>query len=227
MSGPARDRNQEQERERLHEALAAAAEDARPRPDCPEADEIWRAARGDLDARRTREIVDHAALCPVCTEAWDLAQDLGATQAARQDPSPKEADRGLRGPWLAAAAVLLLAVVLPFLLREPDRPRGGSGELTTSIPADALFPRENCRLTWTGPEETETYGLEVSWVTAEASGEILEVQEIPALPEGEGRYRVAPELLRSVPAGARLLWRVTARREGDVLASTTFTSRLD
>lgn len=236
----------------LHRALAARAATARPSEDCPAPDTLWRAVAGELRAEQARDLVDHTARCPVCAEAWRLAVELqrdlereapGATAAGKaagpeadvvtlrpaQGEDPEE--EGFWRPWLQTAALIALlagaAVLLPKGLLE-DRPflapsveRGAEAGLRALVPQDRPLAREGLVLRWSEPEPGLAYDVDLLWPTEGGTAEVLSVRglEEPALP-------LPPRRLEALPTGSVLLWEVTARRDGEEVARSTFTLRL-
>lgn len=215
----------------LRAAMAAAGEDARPLPDCPPPDSLWRAVGGELGPEAAREIVDHVSVCPVCAEAWDLAVDLGrdlGDEAREPEVTERRIGAPLRraGAWWIAA-LLALALAGPFLLRSgEDTLRGEAGSLRSRLAADEVLPRDHCLLRWAGPEAAVRYELELSWATSESFGTLPGAREIVAGETG-GEYLVPASDLREVPPGARLLWRIRALGDDGPLAEKTFTATLE
>lgn len=219
------------EPEALRTAMAAAGEDARPRPDCPPADSLWRAARAELDPETAQGVVGHVSVCAVCAEAWDLALDLGHDLGGEEQESsagapPRSTGPRRAGAWLIAA-LLAVAVAVPLLLRSgEDTLRGGGGTIRSPLAPDVVLPRDDCRLSWAGPEGVESYVLELSWFTEDLSGPLPGATEMPA--EGDqGEYLVPASDLREVPSRARLLCWVRALRDGEVIAETSFTVKIE
>lgn len=70
--------------------LAAVADEAQPSAECPPADRIWEAVDGTLSQAEIREVLDHAALCQVCADAWCIAADLQEIplRPAKVEPDP-------------------------------------------------------------------------------------------------------------------------------------------
>lgn len=228
MSAPA------SEREQLRQALDAAFEHAPARRDCPDPDRIWSAARGEAAPSGIREVVEHVATCAQCAEAWDLACELAAEASTREAPVSKASSPGALPPvarwprrampWLAAAAVLALIVALPILQLGPERTRGGGEGIESMLAAGAALSRDAVELRWSGPARAERYELRVSWSTERDSG-LVAAAELPAA-EGEMGFRIVPEDLAGVPAGALLQWQVTALGGGERLAERTFVTAL-
>ena len=134
-----------------------------------------------------------------------------------------------RGRWLplAAAAALVIGVVGLGIYFVPDRPRSGptyradEGDwIRPAFPSDQLLPRGLCTLRWTlGPEGT-TYDVVVTTQDLDplARGWRLETPE----------FTVSAELLRDLPAAARIHWRVTAYLlDGRRVTSNTFTTLIE
>ena len=67
--------------QRLGDALRSAGIDARPRPDCPPAEQIWAALHLEMPAAERERIIDHTIECPSCAEAWRLAMAIEGKDA--------------------------------------------------------------------------------------------------------------------------------------------------
>ncbi|MCG8454711.1 MAG: hypothetical protein MI919_00410 [Holophagales bacterium] len=215
------------EPEALRQALGEIAEHARPRPDCPPPGEIWAAVRGDLARRDAERVVDHLAGCLACAEAWDLTRDL----ASEVGSDGESTVAGRSWPiWLGAAAVLLLVLAVPRFERQPafDSPpptqRGGSDGIVLTPPSETVL-RTECLLTWRGPEQAQTYALELSWAFEDDFAELPRV-EIPATGI-EMSYLVPAEILAEVPTGARLIASLQALRGEEVLDEKQLTVLLE
>ena len=61
---------------RLREALDSLADEAVPGDICPDAGQLWDAARGELPHHEAQEVVDHLSACRACSRVWQLAVDL-------------------------------------------------------------------------------------------------------------------------------------------------------
>ncbi|MEM7481240.1 MAG: hypothetical protein AAF481_08710 [Acidobacteriota bacterium] len=232
----------------LRAMLFEAEPDAPSLSDCPDADSIRRAAALELPRDEMRGIVDHASQCPACTRAWGLALNLGARSKAEgmslqsEDkaaavsmpvgPGDLAAEPETSFPSLSLVAAALSFVVVAMLLiptfTKPDRVRGPS-ELTSTLGADSVLTSDEAVLRWQGMDKAERFNLQVSWTTAEASGLVKEVTDVPAAKSGETTYRLTEDDLREVPSGARILWRVAAKSGGGLdeklLGEKTFTAR--
>lgn len=208
----------------LEEALVALAADARPGEDCPPAEEIWEAVRGEGTASQRRQVVDHTATCPTCAEAWRLAMELMPhAEAGAAGGSSRPVRHSDWWPAAMAAALLLAAGAAFLLLRgAPPEPvlRGGD-EVIQALTGEGPVARAGgVRLRWTAGPEGTLYDVVVT-------GEDLEVvTTAEGLTEAE---LLLPEAaLAGLPSGARLLWRVEAQLpDGSRRASPTFTTRLE
>lgn len=209
--------------ERWAAALAARGETASPREDCPDPDKIWAASRGEAGGALSRALLDHAATCDACAEAWRLAHEVGASLPASAAPAGA---RPLRLGWAAAAvaAVAVAAVLLPPLLRRDEGPpvfrREAGLAIRSLVPEATPFARDAILLRWTpGPEGT-LYDLSV------ASDRLEPLYEAKGLVEAA--HAVPPSAVVEVPSGGRILWRVQARApDGERGASPTFFARIE
>lgn len=220
----------------LREAFAARTGRPPAGPEgCPEPGRIYDAVRGELPPGEMREVVEHLALCPECAEAWRLAvaiaeeaAEAGAGEAAfRPAPSRSWYLQPLRAAAAVALAVVAVGVVWTVLRAPEEEPvyrAAGEPEIRSLVPADGALPREAAVLRWTPVPEEEpdgtTYDLLVS------TAELVSVAEADGLEEA--RYRVPPEALEDLPAGASLLWRVEAHlADGRTVRSPTFTTPVE
>lgn len=190
---------------------------------CPTAEELWASARGALDPARNEALILHLARCPACAEGWRLARTV-------QDERPIGAAGGTSGRWrlptlLVAAAALIGIVGLALYLGRPPIERRAvyrdleAARLVSEIAEDAVLPRDACVLRWSGGPEGTTYDVRV------ATGDLEPIVEVWRLERNE--LRVDPSLLRDLPDGAVLLWRVTAHPpSGAPFSSETFWTRL-
>ena len=213
--------------EALRRAFQARSPEDVPRSDCPDPDALWAAARGEASKEELATILDHLAICPLCTEAWRLAGELDAEETPA-DAAPvafphREVRHPSRSGWgsaWAAAALVVLAAGLTFLspvFRTQPVYRAGDG-----AGIDALSPatqaRDHITLSWTAVEGAR-YDLLVLTddlrPVYETSGLEEPVVELPA------------EALDSLGGSVQLLYRVTAETpDGERRTSETFSIRL-
>lgn len=196
----------------LRRAFTAAHPNELPRADCPPAGRIWEGVRGDLDPTGFRELIRHLARCPVCTEAWQLAQALeqGEEGLDEEVPARRPAtpwQRRLQVAGAAAAVVAFLAIGLD-LERPGDRPTTRSGSPRGPLRAPespgiellsaGVLPRDDFLLRWRGPEGAEYYDL---WVTPVNDPTIQLVRE-QGLAASE--YSIPATSLAQLPPGTVL-----------------------
>lgn len=202
------------------DALAAAAETAVPRDDCPEPERIWAAVQGELPPDELRETVDHTTTCAVCAEAWQLAGELQHEEA---DTTSGYDDGAFWGNWMRVAAMVVLLAGAAFVFRDssPTIERSGDPAAITTLTPDTQ-PRESLVLRWTplpadgGPRVT--YDVAVSWETVQASTEIFRQEGLT-----QPGLALPPTALDPLPVGEQtLMWTVTARRDDEVLARKSF-----
>jgi len=205
---------------RLRRAWAALAERALPSAACPEPETLWSAVRGELTPGEVYVLVGHTAGCPACAEAWRLARDLGPAAPARADfawPVRSPLGRGAWGAVAAGVAALALAGAV-FLGRSPDVPQYRATQETairSLVPEERPLPRAAFVLRWTPGPATSRYTVHVA---TEALTPLARAGGLTA-----AEYAVSEEALRTVPAGARVLWRVeTVLPDGSRAASPTF-----
>ncbi|MGH9389750.1 MAG: hypothetical protein ACRD1Z_09055, partial [Vicinamibacteria bacterium] len=88
-------------------------------------------------------------------------------------------------------------------------------DIRSLVSADEALPRERFFLRWSGGPEGAKYAVRVVTEGAE------EIAAVEGLTEAE--YRVAPEALRGLESGTKLLWRVQAiLPDGRRIRSPTF-----
>ena len=116
--------------ERLTERFIQPPQGARSRQDCPEAERISLAARGEATFEEVQALLDHAAECAACTVAWRLAREsaLAQGEAVKARRTTQWNRPVLR---YAAAAVIVVAVAGVALREWSRRPVDESGFRTT------------------------------------------------------------------------------------------------
>jgi hypothetical protein len=202
--------------ERLRAAWRSAAEGARPRDDCPSAERLWAALRKELPAETRREVIEHLAGCPACSEAWRLAVEM------LPEPVPEaSAARSWLPDWvmaprlvpLAAAAALVAAAGVGLLLtrgpgtrEEPGYREDRTPRIVSRVAEDEPLSRSDFRLRWSpGPEGTR-YDVRLTTESLEP------VAAASGLADPE--WLVPESALAPVAPGARLLWQVELRLPG-------------
>lgn len=207
--------------ERLRAAFAANADGP---PSCSEpwsAERILSAVRGELTPHETRELVELTSSHPEIAEAWRLARKVDAIIESESVIVPIQRTR--RRLWttgLAAAAVVVIGIAAGQLWRPPPQhsPTYRSNDestITSALQENVPLPRGAFQLHWSGGPEGSTYDLVVS------------TTDLRILDRGEGlksmSYLVPEDVLRGLPSGATLLWRVEATTpEQKHLSSPTF-----
>lgn len=190
---------------------------------CPSADTIFDSAAGRLVREQNEQVLCHLVRCPSCSTAWRLARELNP--AFQETPETKRHRKPWPG-WLAAAAVLLIAAGLgigyfaPWRLSPPSFRAQPDEWLHSALPAGACVSRRDCVLRWTAGPPGTRYDISLS------------TEDLDSLGGAAGltspQFRVDPANLKNLPAGARILWRVTAHiPDGRVISSRTFTTRLE
>ena len=200
---------------------------ARPadRESCPEPERIWQAVGNELDRRQVAAMVDHTLVCGDCSLAWQLAVELGrpnAESAARSEAPARSPRSPFWNPLLAVAAVVLLAVAVPWGLRQETgeqvfRAAGSEEVLATS--SERPLSRDDCLLRWSSPWPDATYSVRVmdagfDEILAEESG----------LTKSE--FLVPSERLANQPPGATIVWSVEATHPDGRTLSQSFDSTL-
>lgn len=209
----------------LRRAFALMSEAARRRPDCPPEDRLWEAAHGQRSPEETRELADHVASCGACVEAWRLARELA-------QPRPTGARSGAHRHWraaswgLAAAAALIVlagAALWRMQVPQPAAPvmrAGADVALRSLVPESQPLPRARFLLKWSSAGDGASYDLYV------VTEDLQNVASTRGLRTNE--FLVPEKSLSALPAGAIIVWRVSARLpDGRGVASPSFIQRLE
>ena len=211
--------------ERLRRAFQAMAATSSGECTPDDLDRIWRAVSGELPAAERRQLVDRLARDPAYAEAWRVAQELWrASEAAPREDAEQRSARWSPA-WLAAAAVLVLAVsaalVMRFTSPAGDQLRDANDYVIESlVRADTTLPREAFTLRWTAGPAGARYHVRV---TTEDLRLLTTVTELTA-----AELLVPAETFATVPPGTRVLWQVDAALpEGQTVSSETFVARVD
>jgi len=226
---PAPDRDSRRWRDaftRAHRTHAAG-------PDCPAVERFWTVATGEASTWEVRELLDHAAGCEACAEAWALALSMAreAGLASRPfaivAPGPVWRSWYVWAPTLAAAALLALGLWIDYRHILGDRGaapawRGPTpaADIRSFVPEDRPLAREGFVLRWSGGGAGARFNVRV------LSADLALVARADGLDAPE--YRVAPAALARLPAGSRLLWQVEAvGTDGKRRTSPTFFARVE
>lgn len=222
--------------EDMRKAFASAAGPPPAPEECPDPERTWAAVHGELPPGEVREIVDHTARCAACAEDWRLAAEMvregPAALPAFEDVEPPERQEVMPPPprsgrlaplfALAAAACLVLAVLIPWRSHEARPPviRESPATELRSLAPDRL-PRERFVLRWSDAGAGAAYDVEIS---REAGFQTV----VTKRSLDENRLTVPADALAGLPAGTRLIWRVTARlRDGRTQSETSFVTLSD
>ncbi len=206
--------------DRLRRAFASGDPPAEAPGPSPSPEEVWRAAAGELDPARTRELAERLVDDPQLAREWRIALDLVREErgAAAGDTVPFRTR--WRRPLLAAAASALIALGTAAMwhLARPRAPvyRAADRPGIEAVAGDReALPRDVFVLRWSPIEGATAYRVTVS----DARLELVHEQDgIRAT-----SLHVPPEDLESVAAGERVLWQVTAvTDDGTTVTSPTF-----
>jgi hypothetical protein len=211
--------------ETLREAFRSLGDRSRDEPSSTDLDRVWRAVSGELPAAERRELVDRMASDPALAESWRVAHELHREASER---TPVVTTRGVRlwtRSWVAAAAVLLLAVAVGITVRL-WQPAGGrtfrdSGQYAVGslVPSDSLLPRDAFQLRWTPGPEGSRYQVRV---TTEDLRVLTNVSDLTT-PE----LLVGNDVLSGVAPGSRVFWQVDVMLpQGNTIQSQTFVVRV-
>lgn len=197
---------------------------------CPNKEELWESAAGELDPVENETIILHLAHCSECSLIWQLAREMLPPDRV---PSPSVIPMSGRSHWRtwrkvlipAIAATMLIGVGLSaawFVRKGASTPpvfrqQQDDDRILTSPRTQAL-PRTACRLEWSAGPDGTRYDLV-------ATDERLEVlSAVVGLAQAEC---VLPPNI--IPISTRkVFWRVTAHLpDGRTLTSETFTTRIE
>lgn len=178
-------------------------------------------------------MLDHAAHCEACAEAWVLALSMAREAGIPVPAFPAGAQAPVWRSWfvwaptLAAAALLALGLWVDY--RHLLTGRGAApawrgpapaADIRSLVPEDRSLPRDEVVLRWSGGEPGTRYNVRV------LSEDLVLVARADGLDAPE--YRVAPAALSRLPAGSRLLWQVEAvGKNGRRRTSLTFFARVE
>ncbi len=190
--------------EELKRVLDTRVRSETPTPDCPQDDVIAALAEGSLAPDARAAVLPHVATCARCREAVaSLARALADPAIAREFPGAGGGRRWFRIAMpLAAAAVLLLLVSLPWVDRSPMH-RGPPlpPPATTPIPRSPLGTVAAVQdLRWSPVAGADRYRVTVF----DATGAVVYSAE------ASDTAVAFPDATTLVP-GASYLWKVDAR----------------
>lgn len=216
------------ELDRLRLVLRAADERGRPTDACPPAETLWAAVTGQSDSASVRSVVLHVAACGACSEAWRLAKEISEDAGeSRAVPSagPAGRPRWVRPVLGVAAAVLALGAFLAIRDAGVVRPEAAYRDpapeesIHATIPDGVSMPRTAFVLRWKPAPDGTRYDVEV------AGDDLSPVAHANDLTQAE--YTVPAAALAGLPAGRRLVWRVSATLpDGRRVKSAAFVATL-
>jgi hypothetical protein len=210
------------EGERLREAFRAVI--GEPTAACPLPGTIYDAACGALDPKESLRLVDHSVTCTSCAQAFRLAREVMAqVEPAATAPTPEFlAPRKLRAQpkarWAFAGAGLLAAagVLVAVVAREASAPIYRTDSVAITAPMNpGPLSRETFLLRWSPLAKGTRYSVNV------ATPDLTVLFTRGGLTEAS--VLVPASALAKVPAGAQVVWRVTALlADGRRVESTAF-----
>jgi hypothetical protein len=209
---------------RLRRAFTAPAGLAPDPADCPPADRIWLAVRGELPPAEMRALVEHMAVCSACAEDWRIAVAFEKESRAVPDHAyqPARSIVARIRPWLTAAAAALVLTVAGIELHQPQKPaiyRGVNQTVESPLAADEALPRERFVLDWNPVPGAATYDLVVS---TKGLRTLANPQGLTAT-----QYQVPASALAGLPSGTEISWRVTPiSQDGGTLQASTFRNKI-
>lgn len=218
--------------ERLRRALARAGSGPDGEPVDPEA--LWRAVRGQAPPAEVAALAERMAHDTALAEDWRIAAAFAS--AAREDEAQHDAPASPPGAAVEAAndgsgarwgsvVVALVAAAVLLVVAWPrgrvELPEGDAGAMRgavggiTALRGEGPLARDRATLEWSAVPGALRYELYVSTPALEP---VLTERALP------GPSMVLPAaILRPLPAGAELLWRVEAVLDDEQrVASPTF-----
>jgi len=209
-----------EEYQRLSHAFAARGQ-SHGRNECPDPEQLFEAASGNLTRDQRVELLDHIAQCADCTEAWRIAMELGARPAELAAESSAPISPGRMPGWRSAiaASVVLAAGVFGYLALpvrdEIPRYRDAPEPLAPTSLVTGSLPRDRFILRWSPGPRGSSYSVRLS--TADLAP-LLEQQNLES-PE----LSVPASALAQVKSGDQLLWQVEVRLpNGQQIPSETY-----
>jgi hypothetical protein len=220
---------------RLREALDALADEAAPGNNCPEADRLWDASRGELPSHEAEAVVDHVAACRACARAWQLAVDLGNELPARATAAidaaaapPYWTVARLAPAFVGAIAVMITGTIAFQLLR--GAPTAPSPEPTADAPT-RQFIEPDSAVDIIGPDGVVAEApTEFEWVTVDGA----DIYQVRIYAEDGTLVWTSDDLAGTsvawpdtVTLGATpYYWGVTALADGEIVAESGLPSDL-
>jgi hypothetical protein len=200
---------------RLRAALAAGRG---PEPAEADAERIFAALHGEMDAKDRQAVVDEMLKSADGVDVWQLAKELAPPGVQRSAMPPSASV----WTWLPLAATLAITIGAGWLVFKPSGPesapayRSADGPtIASALPAGARLARGNPVLRWT-PVEGARYRVRVLSAALEPLDEAADLTS--------AEYRVRAGVLDLLPSGTTLLWQVEARAPGRAtVVSPTFT----
>jgi hypothetical protein len=193
------------EHARLARAFAARTQTRAP-AECPDPEQLFEAASGNLARDQRSKLVEHVSRCAECTEAWRIAMELGVRptgSASAADALGRDGMPLVRRTALAASVVLALGVGSYVALSVRDdapRYRDAADPQTPASLVTGALPRDRFVLRWSPGPPGSSYSVRLS--TADL-GLLLEQPGITA-----SELAVPTSALAQVKSGDRLLWQV-------------------
>jgi hypothetical protein len=204
--------------EELRKAFQSLGQTSHEEPSAADLDEVWRAVAGELPADERRALVDRMARDPALAESWRVARELyrEAPLGVRSTPVRRSIPS-----WMAAAAVLLVAVGIGVVLRLSTTPvedtfRNSEPYVVNAlVPSDATLARDAFRLRWTPGPAGSRYQLTV------ATEDLKVLTTVRDLTTAE--FVVSSDVLSMMTPGSQVFWQVVVTLpEGNTVSSPTF-----
>ncbi|MFL6549784.1 MAG: hypothetical protein ACJ8OJ_13890 [Povalibacter sp.] len=211
----------QREQKSLARAFASRAQ-SKFAGECPAAEQIFDAASGELTRSHRLAIIDHVSRCAACTQAWQLATELGARSAGEHETSVQKSSASTRRvmPGLAVAASVIAVVGATFVIMVPSQNHQPQyREFQPSVAANSLtserLPRDQFLLQWSAGPPGTTYSVRVSTTDLHVLFSADSLTEPQVL--------VPPSALAGTAQGSPLLWQVEMLPpQGERVASATF-----
>jgi hypothetical protein len=202
--------------------LADLADDGRR---CPDAEMLWKSARGELEPEEAEALLIHLGECGACAMTWRVTRDMADGDVAAPSTT-REFSPTRWFPLAMAATVLVTVSVVGIWIGSGERQvepvyRAPQSEwLQPVFPDGERLARDEFVLRWTpGPEGT-TYAVHVTSEELEPLASALKLDE--------AEFRVPAEALTDLASGSRVFWQVTASLpDGRRADSESFTAVID
>jgi hypothetical protein len=191
---------------------------------CPQPDQLFDAASGDMELSQRERLIDHVSHCPECFEAWRIAMEVGARPIVAESERPFVGGAHIVRRRFSIAASVLAGVLFATYAILPQKPQETYRSAQVSLEPRSLsastLPRDEFVLRWTPGPQGSSYVVRLS------------TADLQPLLTREGLSRsqlvVPSSVLAPLADGAQLLWQVDIRTpDGRLASSQTFVVTLE